>query len=145
MPLARQKTVHHGSREKPVITDGRNPKEGVMRSVRLAILLLVAGTAMSAAAADLAAAKKDFVRFCAKCHGNEGKGDGPQADALTTKPRDFTDCTRMKAMSDETIFTAIKEGGEAVHLSKDMPAWKEGMDDPEIHDLVAYVRTFCKQ
>ncbi len=113
-----------------------------MRSIRLAILL-IAATAIPAAAADLAAARKDFVRFCSKCHGTEGKGDGPQADALTTKPRDFTDCARMKAMSDEMVFTAIKAGGEAVKLSKDMPAWKDGMDDDEIHDLVAYVRSFC--
>jgi len=116
----------------------------MMRPMRLAILL-IAATVLPAAAVDLAAAKKDFVRFCSKCHGNEGKGDGPQADALTTKPRDFTDCTRMKKETDDTLFTAVKEGGEAVHLSKDMPAWKDGMDDDEIHDLVGYVRGLCKQ
>jgi cytochrome c oxidase cbb3-type subunit 3 len=115
-----------------------------MRSTGLAFVL-IAATALPAVATDLAATRKEFVRFCSKCHGTEGKGDGPQADALTTKPRDFTDCARMKAMTDDTIFTAIKEGGEAVHLSKDMPAWKDGMDDDEIHDLVAYVRTLCKQ
>jgi cytochrome c oxidase cbb3-type subunit 3 len=115
-----------------------------MRSIRLAVLL-IAATAMPAAAADVGAAKKNFVRFCSKCHGTEGKGDGPQADALTTKPRDFTDCGRMKALSDETLFTAIKDGGEAVHLSKDMPAWKDGMDDDEIHALVAYVRSLCSK
>jgi len=115
-----------------------------MRPTGIVFVLIVA-TALPAAATDLAATKKEFVRFCSKCHGTEGKGDGPQADALTTKPRDFTDCARMKAMTDDTIFTAIKDGGEAVHLSKDMPAWKDGMDDDEIHDLVAYVRTLCKQ
>jgi mono/diheme cytochrome c family protein len=30
-----------------------------------------------------------------------------------------------------------------VKLSKDMPAWKDGMEDGEIHDLVAYVRSLC--
>ena len=115
-----------------------------MRAMGL-VLVLVAATVRVAVAADVAATKKEFIRFCSKCHGNEGKGDGPQADALTTKPRDFTDCARMKAISDDTIFTAIKEGGESVHLSKDMPAWKDGMDDDEIRDLAAYVRSFCKQ
>jgi cytochrome c oxidase cbb3-type subunit 3 len=115
-----------------------------MRSIGCAVLLLVA-TGFPVSAADLAAAKKDFVRFCAKCHGTDGKGDGPQADALTTKPRDFTDCARMKAISDDTLFTAIKEGGEAAHLSKDMPPWKDGMDDDEIHGLVAYVRSLCSK
>ena len=115
-----------------------------MRTTALALGLLAA-TAISAAAADVAATRKEFVKFCSKCHGPEGKGDGPQADALTTKPRDFTDCARMKAISDDTLFSAIKEGGESVHLSKDMPAWKDGMEDDEIHDLVAYVRSLCKQ
>jgi len=115
-----------------------------MRTMGLALLLIVMAV-RTTVAADVAATKKEFIRFCSKCHGNEGKGDGPQADALTTKPRDFTDCARMKAITDDTIFTAIKEGGESVHLSKDMPAWKEGMDDDEIHDLVAYVRSLCKQ
>ena len=115
-----------------------------MRTMGLALVLIVA-MVRSTVAGDVAATKKEFVRFCSKCHGNEGKGDGPQADALTTKPRDFTDCARMKAITDDTIFTAIKEGGESVHLSKDMPAWKDGMDDDEIHDLVAYVRSLCKQ
>ena len=113
-----------------------------MRSMRIA-LLLIASTGLPAVAADLAAAKKDFVRFCAKCHGAQGKGDGPQADALDPKPRDLTDCARMKAATDDMLFTAIKEGGAAVKLSKDMPAWKEGMEDDEIHDLVAYVRSLC--
>jgi cytochrome c oxidase cbb3-type subunit III len=114
------------------------------RSIRLSVLFLVA-LAVPAAAGDVAATRKEFVKFCSKCHGTEGKGDGPQADALTTKPRDFTDCARMKTLTDQTLFTAIKDGGEAVHLSKDMPAWKDGMEDDEIHDLVAYVRTLCKQ
>ena len=113
-----------------------------MRSIRVAVLLIVA-TGLPVAAADLAAAKKDFIRFCAKCHGPQGKGDGPQADALATKPRDFTDCARMKGIPDDTLFAVIKEGGEAAHMSKDMPPWKDGMDDNEIHDLVAYVRSLC--
>ena len=113
-----------------------------MRSIRPAVLL-IAAVAMPTAAADLGAAKRNFFVSCSRCHGAAGKGDGPQADALKTKPRDFTDCARMKALSDETLFGAIKNGGEAVHLSKDMPAWKDSLDDEKIHDLVACVRSLC--
>lgn len=105
--------------------------------------ILLAG-ARTGSAQDLAAAKQNYDRFCAVCHGKTGKGDGPGGMTLSTHPRDFTDCARMKTMSDETLFTAIKEGGPAVQLSKDMQPWKDGMDDEEIHGLVAYVRTFCK-
>jgi cytochrome c oxidase cbb3-type subunit 3 len=117
-----------------------------MRVRVLGVLLVglsVAVATAPAGAADLAAAKKSFGMFCTKCHGAEGKGNGASAATLSTKPRDLTDCTRMKDIKDETLFRAIKEGGESVKLSKDMPAWKDGMEDDEIHDLVAYVRSLC--
>ena len=113
-----------------------------MGATRL-VLVLLAAMSIPAAAGDLAAAKKDFVRFCGKCHGPGGKGDGPQADALNPKPKDLTNCAAMQSIPDDTLFTAIKEGGEAAHVSKDMPAWKDGMDDAEIHDLVAFIRSLC--
>ena len=51
----------------------------------------------------------------------------------------------MAKINDDVMFKAIKDGGEAAGLSKDMPPWKQGFDDAEIHDLVAFVRTFCKK
>ena len=99
----------------------------------------------ASAAADPQQARENFDRFCSVCHGKTGKGDGPGGMSLSTKPKDFTDCARMKPISDETLFTAIKEGGPAVQLSKDMQPWKQGMEDDEIHDLVAFIRGFCKQ
>jgi cytochrome c oxidase cbb3-type subunit III len=111
----------------------------------LVVALHVALLPAPVGAVDLAAAKSNFDMFCTKCHGPEGTGNGPAAATLATKPRDFTDCTRMKGISDEIIFRAIKEGGQSVELSKDMPAWKDGMEDDEIHDLVAFVRSLCKQ
>lgn len=111
-------------------------------TVATALTLLTLGTT-SAVAADLEAAKDNYDLFCVKCHGKAGKGDGPSSATLATKPRDFTECDRMATFSDEKLFVTIKDGGEAAGLSKDMPAWKAGMDDEEIHDLVAYVRGFC--
>jgi cytochrome c oxidase cbb3-type subunit III len=98
-----------------------------------------------APAADMAAAKQNYDTFCVKCHGADGKGDGPAAATLSTKPRDFTDCARMSKITDDTLFNVIKNGGAAAGLSKDMAAWGSGFEDNEIHDLVAYVRTFCKK
>jgi mono/diheme cytochrome c family protein len=37
--------------------------------------------------------------------------------------------------------TAAKPNG----FSGDMQAWSNAFEDPEIKDLVAYVRTFCKK
>jgi mono/diheme cytochrome c family protein len=119
-----------------------------MRNAKSMTRALVAATALCAGAtraADLAAAKQDYGTFCVKCHGASGKGDGPTAATLKTRPRDFTECTRMAKIPDDVMFKTIKDGGEAAGLSKDMPSWKQGFDDREIHDLVSFVRTFCKK
>lgn len=34
--------------------------------------------------------KKTYSKYCAPCHGDEGKGDGPLARSLLPKPRDFS-------------------------------------------------------
>jgi len=41
-----------------------------MRTIGLA-LLLIAAMVRATVAGDVAATKKEFVRFCSKCHGNE--------------------------------------------------------------------------
>ena len=111
----------------------------------LGVCAIVACTLGTAGATDLAAAKQNYDTFCVKCHGANGKGDGPAAATLATKPRDYTDCARMAKESDDKLFNVIKNGGKANGLSGDMQAWSSGFDDDEIHDLVAYVRTFCKK
>ncbi len=93
--------------------------------------------------ADTAAS--NYKDLCVKCHGPTGKGNGPEAKTLNPKPADYTDCKKMSAISDATLFKAIKSGGQSVGKSKDMPAWGEALSDQEIHDLVAYVRSFCKK
>ena len=90
-------------------------------------------------------AKSNYQTFCAKCHGDGGKGNGSGAATLATKPRDFTDCVRMAKESDEMLFKVIKDGGKANGFSGDMQAWNTAFEDPEIKDLVAYIRTFCKK
>jgi mono/diheme cytochrome c family protein len=108
-------------------------------------LALTVALAASASAADMAAAKTNYDTFCVKCHGPGGKGDGPAAATLSTSPRNFTDCAAMAKISDDTMFNVIKNGGAANGLSKDMQAWNAGFEDPEMHDLVVYIRTFCKK
>ena len=69
----------------------------------------------------------------------------PRRRHLSTSPRNFTDCAAMAKISDDTMFNVIKNGGAANGLSKDMQAWSSGFEDPEMHDLVVYIRTFCKK
>jgi mono/diheme cytochrome c family protein len=112
----------------------------VLRAAVMAIGLISA--AASSAIAEGAA--QNYQTFCALCHGSGGGGDGPGATTLPIKPRNFTDCERMRRVSDQEAYTVIRNGGAAAKLSAEMPAWKDGFSDQEIHALVRYVESFCK-
>ena len=112
---------------------------------RTLVALAVAIAVATPVGADVAAAQKNYQTFCAKCHGDSGTGNGSAAATLSTKPRDFGDCAAMQKISDDTLFNVIKNGGKSNGLSADMQGWSDGFEDSEIHELVAYVRSFCKK
>lgn len=93
---------------------------------------------------DLATAQKQYNKYCAKCHGAEGRGDGEQGATLKQKPKVFTDPLEMAKVDDEKLFNTIKSGGEPINGRKsDMPAMGKSLSDFEIRCLVSYVRNFC--
>ena len=94
----------------------------------------------TAGAYDLEATKAIYLKKCAKCHGETGKGDGRKAKTLKKKPRDYTDTAKMSELTDEDLVKSISEG------KKPMPSYKKGkkkLTDAEIADLVTYIRTFA--
>ncbi|MDP6967701.1 MAG: c-type cytochrome [Gammaproteobacteria bacterium] len=80
---------------------------------------------------------------CAVCHGEQGYGDGPAADYLYPRPRDFslgmykykTSPGSLPAR-DEDLFETIKHGLPGTG----MPGWSSLLTDPQIHDLVKVVK-----
>lgn len=96
-------------------------------------------------AADPAAGKKLYARWCAQCHGDEGKGDGPAADFVYPRPRDFTMAifkvrrTPSGALpTDHDLFNIISEGLPGTS----MPAWKRFIPEADRWQLVHHVKTF---
>jgi cytochrome c553 len=88
-------------------------------------------------------AREAFNSRCAACHGTEGKGNGPAAAALNPKPRNYTDKTWQKAVTDEQIKKTIIMGGAAVGKSPIMPASPDLDSNPQtLEGLVAIVRQF---
>jgi len=83
-----------------------------------------------------------FTTRCTPCHGATGRGDGPGAVALTPKPRNYTDTTWQKSVTDEQIKKTILYGGAAVAKSPAMPANPDLDGKPELDGLVAKVRSF---
>lgn len=88
-----------------------------------AVLLGLACTAQADEA--LEQGKADFVTLCAPCHGQDAKGDGPQAAHLQKKPADLTAVTvRYGRFPDDKVFETIAgldmPGG---HGTREMPVW----------------------
>jgi mono/diheme cytochrome c family protein len=80
-----------------------------------------------------------YVRYCAFCHGNEGRGDGLNAFNLNIRPRDFTDTLAMKNKTKSSIKSAISQGGAVHHLSSDMPPWARTLDPVIMEWLSDYI------
>src|SRR5271166_3408598 len=116
---------------------------GIIRTSLILCLAVAMSSGGRSFAADLGAARDNFDTQCAKCHGESGRGDGPAGAALPTRPRNFSDCSRMAKESDQRLFNTIKGGGASVGLSRDMPPWGEAFEDQEINGLVSYIRLFC--
>jgi mono/diheme cytochrome c family protein len=111
----------------------------------MALCVVVLSTAFVAHAADAEQGKKLYGQFCASCHGQSGKGDGPAAAALNPKPRDHTNKEYMSKMSDDDLLKVIKDGGASIGKSPLMPPWGASLKDDQIQDVIAYVRTLCCQ
>jgi mono/diheme cytochrome c family protein len=90
-------------------------------------------------ASSIAAGKKAFADYCAACHGDAGKGDGPMA-AFTGDPlpSDLTDAESKHGSSDGEIFVVIRDGIEGTGM-KDF----KDMKPTEIWHIVNYVKTLA--
>ncbi|HEX9881041.1 MAG TPA: c-type cytochrome [Hyphomicrobium sp.] len=102
------------------------------RTVTVAMLAvwaaLMAGAVPAAQSDDdtVEPGKDAYLRHCAVCHGLEGYGNGPLADAMKIAPSDLT---RLAAKHDgefpaAKVSDVIRNGGAVLgHGSPTMPAW----------------------
>ena len=119
----------------------------------LAVALIAIPTTVFAAVPDgvkkdlLEKGKKVYFKRCVWCHGIEGGGDGPSADRLFTRPRNFiqgtfkirtTDSGELPMAAD--LIKTVQNGlqGSA------MPAWGEFLAEDEIIAVVEFVKTLVQ-
>jgi mono/diheme cytochrome c family protein len=81
-----------------------------------------------------------YQTYCAPCHGNKGKGDGPASASLNPKPADHTSAM-VQAESDGTIYYKISEG----HAHTAMPPFKAVLHPDQRWAIVNYMRTLAKK
>ena len=88
-------------------------------------------------------AERMFYTVCAACHGMDGTGNGPAAEALNPKPRNYTDPKWQASVTDDEIKKTIVLGGAGVGKSAMMPPNPKLREKPEVVDgLVAIIRAF---
>jgi mono/diheme cytochrome c family protein len=87
--------------------------------------------------ANLFAAKPIYREHCANCHGDTGKGDGPDASLHEPAPTDLADATHMQKLTDGEVFYQISVG------RKPMPSFKKRLTEEQRWQLVLFVRSFA--
>jgi len=72
---------------------------------------------------NLKAGRELYRDECAQCHGDTGKGDGPESRMHSPAPADLTDSARMNGVTDGEIFYQITSG------RRPMPSFKNRLTE----------------
>ena len=84
-----------------------------------------------------------YTQYCASCHGASGRGDGPSAAGLATKPADLTDGRVMNPLPDDFLANLIARGGRAEGLAPTMPGFDAYLAGEQIRQVILFVRTLA--
>lgn len=93
---------------------------------------------------DVERGKALYVRWCAECHGESGRGDGPAADHMLPEPRDFVQARYQIRTTEngelpttEDLMRVLRDGMPGTA----MPDWRS-LTGEERADVVAYIKSF---
>ena len=135
------------------MTKNNNYIKRLILSFLAMAMIVIPGTALAGTAPDpikkdmLEKGKKVYFKRCVWCHGVEGGGDGPSADRLFTRPRNFIQGTFKIRVTDSgelpmdiNLINTVKNGlqGSA------MPAWGEFLAEDEILSVVQFVKSLVQ-
>lgn len=92
------------------------------------------------------AAAAFYKERCGRCHGDSGRGDGPDGRVLPIRPQDLADRMWQSNVTNERLRKVLIHGGGVVGKSGLMPATPELAGRPELCDgLVAAIRGFSSE
>ncbi len=105
----------------------------------LRAVVLVVALAAAVHAAEPVAGDKVYGERCSGCHGDHGGGDGPAADALVPKPRNFHEAAFWRDRTREQLVAVVKKGKPGTM----MPGFDGVLTDAEIDAVVRFVQGFA--
>jgi len=89
---------------------------------------------------SLAAGQQIYQRYCAVCHGKNGQGGS--GNDLSPPAPNLTDAEWKHGSTDGEIFKVIKEG---VPPELNMEPWGDRIKDPDIWNIINYIRSLAKK
>ena len=105
------------------------------------VLLLALACPASLHAADVTneaiSGEKDFNMYCASCHGEDGKGNGPKAFGLEKPVPDLTTLTERYSSFPRERMAKLIDGREPIagHGDREMPVWGVWFKEEAAEDL----------
>lgn len=84
-----------------------------------------------------------YMKACAACHGDDGRGLPVEDRGFDLELPDFTDCEFASREPDPDWHAVIHEGGPVRAFDRMMPAFGDALTDEEIYAILRHVRRFC--
>lgn len=99
--------------------------------------------------ADAESGRQTYMQYCASCHGEDLKGNGPAASALKTPPADLSTLAKRHGGKFPYEYTAgVIRFGKPVsaHGSSDMPVWGPIFAMVDFHEMAIRqrIRNLCE-